>query len=86
MSHADNDGDVAVPRYDLLDQAWCAEQESRHGSGTGASGYTMEGWISAVRAAKKADPRCRVVMHLFAGEGRHRDYKSHVTPLAKEHR
>ena len=57
----------------LDDRQWCLRQQDRRLSPTGQSGYTVQEWCDAVRAAKRENHRVFVVVHFFSGERRPQD-------------
>ena len=54
------------------------------GGGCAGSGYTVKGWIEAVRASKTSGSRVFVGMHLFGGERRRDDIQERMEERAKE--
>lgn len=57
----------------LDDRQWTERQQDRRHGAVGQSGYTVQEWCDAVRAAKREDHRTFVVMHFFSGERRPQD-------------
>ncbi len=57
----------------LGDRDWAQRQQDRRHGSVGQSGYTVQEWCDAVRAAKRGDQRVFVVMHFFSGERRPQD-------------
>lgn len=54
----------------LCDDDWARRQTVRRSGSAGASGYTVDQWCEAVRAAMRSEGRTFVVMHFFSGERR----------------
>ena len=85
-----------VPREECEAQAkqseayfGCSDEEwwsrfSRRGSWGEESGYSVDEWWHAIRAARRAPARVFVVMHLFGGERRKEDVHDFVERLAEE--
>ena len=57
----------------LDDRQWSQRQQERRNSPIGQSGFTVQEWCDAVRAAKREGQRVFVVMHFFSGERRPQD-------------
>ena len=68
-----NDGEMH-----LHDDAWARRQALRRAVSAGASGFTVEQWCEAVRAAMRNEGRTFVVMHFFSGERRTGDVQEWV--------
>ena len=57
----------------LDDRQWSQRQQERRNGPIGQSGFTVQEWCDAVRAAKREGQRVFVVMHFFSGERRPQD-------------